>query len=239
MSKIDLIHGDAIEEMKKIADWSVDMVLTDPPYVFDKGTNGGGGMLSTRKSHNEIHTNLGGKNLDVGVDVSFFEEIKRLFKPKLYNVVTFCNSTQLPQLLDFANKNDFLWNILIWHKTNPIPTCNNKYLDDIEYIFQMKERGGKKIGGTYKTKSKVYSSQVNKSDKKLYGHPTIKPIKLMEKLVENHSNEDDTILDPFMGSGTTGVACKQTNRNFIGIELDETYFNIAKGRIENTPCTSN
>ena len=63
-------------------------------------------------------------------------------------------------------------------------------------------------------------------------HPTQKPIKLMEELIKRHSNVGDTVLDNFMGSGTTGVACKNLNRKFIGIELDETYFNLAKERIE-------
>lgn len=64
-------------------------------------------------------------------------------------------------------------------------------------------------------------------------HPTMKDIKIIKHLVELLSNENDTVLDPFMGSGTTGVACKNLNRNFIGIELDENYFKIAKERIEN------
>ena len=63
-------------------------------------------------------------------------------------------------------------------------------------------------------------------------HPTEKPIELMKLYIENSSNQNDTVLDPFMGSGSTGVACKNINRNFIGIELDENYFNIAKKRIE-------
>ena len=62
-------------------------------------------------------------------------------------------------------------------------------------------------------------------------HDTEKPVKLMEILIENSSKENDIVLDPFMGSGSTGVACVNTNRNFIGVELDENYFNIAKERI--------
>ena len=64
-------------------------------------------------------------------------------------------------------------------------------------------------------------------------HPTQKPVSLMKEIIEKHSYEHDVILDPFMGSGSTGVACQNTNRNFIGFELDETYFNIAKERLEN------
>ncbi len=239
MNDIQLIHGEALEEINKLIEQGVvvDCVLTDPPYIFNKGTNGGGGMLGTRKSHKEIHSNLGGNNLDIGVDIVFFENVKLLFVNKMYNVITFCNSTQLPMLLNFANSNDFLWNILIWHKTNPIPTCNNKYLDDIEYIFQMKEKSGKKITGDYRTKSKVYTSPVNKKDKKEFGHPTIKPIELMQKLILNHTSENDTVLDPFFGSGTTLLACQNLNRKGIGIELEKRYFDIATERLNNNKQT--
>ena len=79
----------------------------------------------------------------------------------------------------------------------------------------------------------VYTSKVNKKDKSEFGHPTCKPVDLMEKFITNHSEEGFTILDPFMGSGSTGVAAKNLNRNFIGIELDQGYFDIAKNRIEN------
>ena len=101
----------------------------------------------------------------------------------------------------------------------------------MEFQIQIKSKDYK-IGGNYKTKSKFYISSINKKDKELYNHPTIKPLDLVEKFIINHSNEEDIVLDPFMGSGTTGVACKNLNRNFIGIELDEKYFEIAKRRIE-------
>ena len=86
--------------------------------------------------------------------------------------------------------------------------------------------------GNYDTKKRIFTSPINKTDKKLYGHPTVKPVELITKYVINHSLENEIILDPFMGSGSTGVACINTNRNFIGMELDEKYFNIAKERIE-------
>ncbi len=73
--------------------------------------------------------------------------------------------------------------------------------------------------------------QEGKREKRV--HPTQKPVALMEWIIKNYSKDGDTILDPFMGSGTTGVACKNLNRKFIGIELDKNYFNIAKERIDN------
>ena len=98
--------------------------------------------------------------------------------------------------------------------------------------FQIHIRGkGIKIGGDYETKSKCYTSCVNKADKKLYNHPTIKPLELVEKFIINHSNKGDTVLDPFMGSGTTGVACRNLDRDFIGIEINKEYYDIADKRI--------
>lgn len=80
----------------------------------------------------------------------------------------------------------------------------------------------------------VYTSKVNKQDKSVFGHPTCKPVELMEKFIINHTMDGGSVIDPFMGSGTTGVACANLNRKFIGIEMDDKYFDIAKERILNT-----
>ena len=87
---------------------------------------------------------------------------------------------------------------------------------------------------TYDEAKTVYYTPINQKDKELYDHPTIKPLSIIKNLVKNSSKENDVVLDCFMGSGTTGVACKQLNRNFIGIEIDKKYFEIAKNRIEGT-----
>ena len=117
------------------------------------------------------------------------------------------------------------------NKTNPVPTCNNKYLSDTEYLLFFRENGVK-IYGNYNTKKKYYVTPKNKKDKKTYNHPTVKPLNIIENLIINSSKEHDIILDCFMGSGTTGEACANTNRKFIGIELDNNYFDIASKRIE-------
>lgn len=125
---------------------------------------------------------------------------------------------------------DYNFDLLTWHKTNPVPTCNNKYLSDTEYLLFFRENGVK-IYGTYQTKKKYYVSPTNKEDKQKYNHPTIKPLNIIENLITNSSKENDVVLDCFMGSGTTGVACKNLNRDFIGMEIDEKYFKIAEERI--------
>ena len=120
----------------------------------------------------------------------------------------------------------------MWHKSNPAPLCNFKYLNDVEYWVYIKGKNSK-IGGSYASKSMVYSSQRNTKESKEFNHPTVKPQQILEKFLINHTSEGSVVLDTFSGSGSTGVACANLGRKFIGIELDETYFNIAKERILN------
>ena len=223
---VDLRLGDCLELMKDIPDKSVDLVVIDPPYELE--TQRGGGFFresneKRRKYQDEI------KSMMIGISEQLLDILCN--KMKKVNMYIFCSRTQMLTLLNYANKNNFSWNLLTWHKTNPIPTCNNKYLNDTEYIVFMREKGVQ-VFGSYHTKKSYFITSVNKKEKQLYGHPTIKPLDIIENLIINSSQENDTILDCFMGSGTTGVACIKLNRNFIGIELDEKYFNIAKERIE-------
>ena len=120
--------------------------------------------------------------------------------------------------------------LLVWGKTNPIPTCNNKYLSDLEYCVFARDKCVR-VNGTYETKSKFYISPANVDDKELYEHPTIKPLEKIKDFIFNSSNENDIILDCFMGSGTTAVACKELGRNYIGFEINEKYFEIALDRL--------
>ena len=121
--------------------------------------------------------------------------------------------------------------MLTWHKTNPVPACGNKYLTDTEYILFFREKGVK-IYGEFKTKFTYYITPLNQSDKKKYGHPTIKPINIVTNLIVNSSLENGIVFDPFMGSGTTAVAAKECGRNFIGYELDSDYYEICNKRLE-------
>lgn len=151
---------------------------------------------------------------------------------KKINVYFFCSQKQIIPLIDyFVKKKNCNWNILSWHKSNPVPACGNKYLTDTEFILFFREKGVK-IYGEYETKFTYYVTPLNQKDKKQYGHPTIKPIKILQNLIVNSTTENGVVCDCFMGSGSTGVACVNTNRHFIGIELDEGYFEIAKKRIK-------
>jgi DNA modification methylase len=227
---INLMQGDCLEKMKEIPSGSVDMILADPPYELSKSK--GGGMMGKggRKFMEEIKTDgmIDGINTLMFLDacLSLFDK-----KQKFCGVFT-CSTKQVIEYITWAELNKLQYGIGVWNKTNPAPLCNCKYLNDVEYWIYIK--GNKsKILGDYHSKSMVYTSQINKKDKKEFGHPTCKPVELMEKFIFNHTLEGATVLDPFMGSGSTGVAAKNLNRKFIGIELDEEYFKIAQERIEN------
>lgn len=120
--------------------------------------------------------------------------------------------------------------ILVWCKTNPIPTTNNLWLSDVEYCIYVRG-AGIKLNDGYELKSKYYISPINQSDKSLYKHPTIKPLELVKKHILHATQENDIVLDCFCGSGTTCVACKETNRRFIGMEIDKEYHKIACDRL--------
>lgn len=220
---INLMQGDCLELMRGFPDRSVDLVVTDPPYIIE--TSGAGIYKQADKQYvKELN------GINNGFDEKVLDELCRVMKK--INIYFFCSQKQIIPLLDyFVKKKRCNWNLLCWHKTNPVPACGNKYLTDTEFILFFRERGVK-IQGEFNTKFTYYISPLNQKDKKQFGHPTIKPLELVQNLVVNSSKEGDTVLDCFMGSGTTGVACVNTNRNFIGIELEPQYFEIAEKRIK-------
>lgn len=224
-----LLQGDCLDLMKQIPDGSVDLVLTDPPYEI---SNSRGGMME--KQGREFIKQIDSMGMcKSSLDVNLFLNLcLRIMKIGTFNGVFFCSLKQLHKYIEFAIKNKMNYGLTYWHKTDPAPLCNNKYLNDVELCIYITKN--KKIAGNYTTKSLVYKSPTNRIDKKIYGHPTIKPIVLIEKYLTNHSASNETVFDPFMGSGSTGVACKNTGRSFIGIELDPHYFEVAKSRIEST-----
>lgn len=222
MVQVNLLKGDCLELLKSIPDNSVDLIVTDPPYMMTTGGGGGAFGKDKRAYHNEIDPLTKNFNLDV------LDELVRVLKK--INIYIWCSKDQLRQYIDYFEDKGCKTDLLCWHKTNPTPTCNSTYLSDTEYLLFFREKGVK-VYGTYQSKKKYYVSPTNKEDKKLFGHPTIKPLNIIENLIINSSCENDIVLDCFMGSGTTGVACINTGRNFIGMELDEQYFTIAQDRI--------
>jgi len=234
---MQLYNGDCLEVIKNIPDNSIDLVVTDPPYEVS-ATNGGG-SINNMKNLNKSLKQLDEANITTGYDVAAVcKEIVRVMKN--INIYIWCNKVQIPEYIHFFVDNlNCKFEILCWHKTNALPTYNNKYLTDTEYCLYFRKNGycdpsKTKESERYENAKTFYIAPINHKDKKTWKHPTIKPLGFIEKVIKNSSKEGDIVLDCFMGSGTTGVACKNLNRNFIGIELNENYFKIAKERIENT-----
>jgi len=226
---IKLIQGDCLEKMQDIESGSVDMILTDPPYELSKSKGGGMAGVDGREYLQEIAK----ADLINGFNINRFLELSlSLFdKKQKFCIVVTCSNKQIAEYLNWAISKNFQYGVGVWHKSNPAPLCNYKYLNDAEYWIYIK--GNKsKILGSYGSKSMVYKSKINKVDKKRFNHPTCKPVEFLSKFIINHTSEAQTVLDPFMGSGSTGIACLNTNRNFIGIELDSDYFDIASKRID-------
>lgn len=218
----DLRQGNCLEVMRNIPDGSVDLVVTDPPYEIQ--TSGAGLYKQADKQY--VKELCGMKD---GFSPEILDELCRVMKK--INIYIFCSQKQIMPLLDYFVKGKKCnWNLLTWHKTNPVPACGNKYLTDTEFILFFREKGVP-IYGEFKTKFTYYVTPLNQTDKKKFGHPTIKPLEIVQNLILNSSAENEVVLDPFMGSGTTGVACVNTGRRFIGMELDPVYFDIANKRI--------
>lgn len=211
-----------MEILKSFPDNSIDLVVTDPPYVID--TNGAGIYRQADKQYvKELNSMKNGFSEEV------LDELCRVMKK--INVYFFCSQKQIiPLLKYFVEGKGCNWNILSWHKSNPIPACGNKYLTDTEFILFFREKGVK-VYGEFKTKFTYYVTPINQVDKKKYGHPTVKPLGIIKNLIINSSLEGDTVLDPFMGSGTTCVAAKELNRGYVGIEIDPEHLKVAKSRV--------
>lgn len=213
---------DCLTGLKEIPDNSVDLVVTDPPYDIHAGK--GGGCFGNRQAYSDIEF------MSNGFSEEILDELCRVMKK--INIYLFCSQAQIRPLLDyFVTRRKCNWNLLTWHKTNPVPACGNKYLTDTEYVLFFREKGVK-VYGEYKTKFTYYVTPLNTADKKLYGHPTVKPLEIVQNLITNSSQPGDVVLDPFMGSGTTAVASVKTGRDFIGFELSPEYYATAQKRIE-------
>lgn len=212
----------------------VDLIIADPPYKFSssKITSGNGGTLNNIMKFDISLNDLNDKNLINSYNIEEFGKLVFNLQKDI-NVYFWCNKNQIPEYIDFyVLKNKCKFDILCWHKTNALPSYSNKYLTDTEYLLYFHSGKGRCFPNNYEDAKTFYLAPINHQDKKKYNHPTIKPLDITMKIIRNSSKEGDIILDPFMGSGTTGVACKKLNRNFIGIELALDYFNIAKNRID-------
>ena len=153
--------------------------------------------------------------------------IYKVLKPDTHAYV-FTNFKNLREMMEEAEKVGFkIHNLLVWEKNNCTPS--QYYMKNCEYVLFLRKGKAKwinDIGGS-KTVHRFNNIIGNKT------HPCEKPVDLLKFYIENSSKEGDLVIDPFMGTGSCGVDCRETNRNFIGIERDQKYYDIAKERLSN------
>ena len=213
MSEVKLYQGDCLEVMKDLADNSINFTLTDIPY--DAVNRNSNGLRELDKGKADVLTfNL----------IKFLEQVYRITSN---SVCIFCGKEQFSIIYDFfANKKGTVRPI-IWEKTNPSPMNGQYiYLSGVEFAVWFKKSGAKVFNAHCKNTVFRYSNGRSKL------HPTEKNHGLLKELILDNTNEGDIVFDPCMGSGAHGMVTIENNRNFIGIELDTIYFQIAKDRIE-------
>jgi len=237
MSNSILYNEDCIRAMKRLGNGSIDLILTDPPYnlgVFMKNRD-----TNLKKMRDNFFGAAGWDDLsfeewETSMD-NFFEESVRVLK-KGGAMLVFMSIIKVETLIRIAERHKLYYKTTgIWHKPNPMPrNMNLHFVNSTEAWVYFTY--GKKTG-TFNNDGKVIHDFIEvavatNGERKHGKHPTQKPAALMEFFVQTLSNEGDTILDPFMGSGSTGVAAIRNNRNFTGVEINEGYFQMATRRIQ-------
>lgn len=216
--------GDCYELIKELPDKSIDAIYTDIPYLYDSGNLSDKNPLDYRiaKKRKELAF------ISNGIDYSILDEFVRVLKN--VNIFVWCSKMQLLDIMKWGGQ--YNTDLLVWCKTNPQPSINNTWLPDLEYCIYFREKGVPLNDG-YELKSKWYSSAINKRDKDIFEHPTIKPLPLVKRHLLHTTQPNDIVLDCFMGSGTTAIACKEIGRQFIGFEISEKWCKVANDRLNN------
>jgi len=231
-----LYNENCMRAMKRLTNGSIDLILTDPPYnlgnfMKDRDTN-------LKKMRDNFFGAAGWDDLsfeewEKSMD-DFFEESARVLK-KGGAMLVFMSVIKVETLIRIAERHGLYYKTTgIWHKLNPMPrNMNLHFVNSTEAWVYFTY---KKKTGTFNNDGKVlhdfFETSVTANGERKYGkHPTQKPVQLMGHFIQVLSNEGEMVLDPFMGSGSTGVAAKKNNRDFTGVEINENYFQIATRRI--------
>lgn len=207
-----LYHGDCFENMKSMPDNMFNLILTDIPYG-----------LPNYHSSKRFRVDRGNANI---VSFKLDALVKELIRLASESIYIFCGKNQISGLCEAMADAGMTTRLLIWEKTNPCPMHGKiMWLSGIESCVYGRFSKAT-FNGCCKNTVLRYPLQAG-----IY-HPTQKPIKLMEELLLTSSNTGDTVFDPFMGAGTTGIVAVKHGRKFIGIEREQEYFDISCKRIE-------
>lgn len=231
-----LLHDDCLSMLSKIEDDSIDLLLTDPPYNL--GNFMKSRSYNIKNMRDNFFVDAGWDDLDEDTWVilmdNFFEESSRVMKTG-GTLLIFMSLMKTETIISLARKHGFYYKTTgVWHKRNPMPrNMNLHFVGSVEgwiyFVYNKKT-------GTFNNAGKVIhdfieTPVISKSEKTHGKHPTQKPLLLIDHFVTILSHEGDIVLDPFMGSGTTGVSAVKNKRMFIGSEINKEYFQLSCDRI--------
>lgn len=228
--QFSIFHGDAFEEIKKISDHSIDLILTDPPYNLGQYSTGNIKMTWRKDFNNDIAS---------WDKISFIPsdwicEFKRVLSPK-GNIFAFTSYNLLGKWHEMFDPEFDTFQFFVWHKTNPPPKLyKSSFLNSCELIVCCWNKGHTWNFSKQNEMHNFIETSICMGKERLkgdYSHPTQKPIKVLSHLLKIASNEGDTVLDPFMGVGSTGVAAVENKRKFVGFEIEDRYYEASKQRL--------
>jgi DNA modification methylase len=230
-----LINGDCLEEMDKliIEGIKVDAIITDPPFNIVEKIGGNIHLFRQGAKSKNSALNEESMSFDVGFDqAAWLSRIPKLLK-KGGNLIIFNDWENMGDIAkELRSLKIKVKSLNHWQKNNPCPAeWRRRFVSGREYFLHC-TKGGNNTFNTGKLHKGCFTYPLTKQSEKSFGkHPNQKPVNLLTEMVEILTNAGQTVLDPFMGSGSAGVVCKNLNREFIGIELDKEYFDIAEARI--------
>lgn len=240
---MNLIKGDCLEALKGIPDNSVDLVVTSPPYNMNLRIRNG--KYCSRQLTKELTTKYCGYDDNLSMDEYFnfnysvVSELLRVSDLVFYNIQFLTgNKSALFKLM--GSFSDKIKEFIVWDKVNAQPAIRDKVMNsrfEVILVFQNSHPESRRFECAKFDRGTLQNLwQIKRGGKVCETHGASFPIELVENIVLNFSSEGDVVLDPFMGTGTVGVVCKRNNRDFIGIELLDNYFNVASNRINECLC---
>lgn len=227
--ELDNIYNcDCLEGMRAIPDGSVDLIVTDVPYLCT--SRGNSGTMSGYWATDKARSGKIFDNNNIKIE-EYLPEFYRILKEGTHCYIM-CNHVNLTHFLKVIDESKFHFTkCLIWDKCNKI--CGTYYMGQFEYILFIRKGGDRKVNDCGVGDILRYANKKTKMQDGTNLHDSEKPVDLMAMLVKQSSNEGDTVLDPFMGSASTAIACIREKRHFIGFELNKDYYDKACERIQN------
>ncbi len=235
ISSIDkylLLHGDCMEHLTQIPTGSIELILCDPPYNLAKYSTGN----MSFQWRSEINNDLAEWDLRELAPVDFLKEFKRILSPT-GNIFLFTSYNLIGKWHEVFDNEFDTFQFMVWHKTNPVPNIRkSSFLNSCELIVCMWNKGHTWNFSKQNQMHNFIESPICMGKERLKSpkHPTQKPLSILKQIISIASKENDLVLDLFMGVASTGVAARELNRRFLGIEINEAYFQASEERMRQT-----